>query len=65
MIFDEKSMLQEKSKMGDIVQGGASNSSTDSRSKEFKFSDAPNKHVGSDEDFSDSDGDMQEATQEQ
>jgi len=64
-VFDEESMLQEKSNTNDKMQAGASDSSANSQRKEFEFSDAPNKHVGSDEDFSDSDGDMQEATQEQ
>ena len=64
VVFDEEIMLHEKSKMEDKAQGGTSDSSTDSKSKEFEFSDNPNKHVVSNED-SDLDGDMQETTQEQ
>ena len=63
--FDEESMLQEKLKTEDMAQGGASDSSADSLSKEFEFSDDPNKLVGSNEDSSDSDRDRQKATQEQ
>jgi len=50
-------MLQEKSKTEDKAKGGASDSSADSQSKEFKFSDDLNELVGSNEDFSNSDGD--------
>jgi len=42
------------SKTEDKAQGGASDVSTDSQSKEFEFSDDPNNPVGLDEDFSDS-----------
>ena len=38
MIFDEDSMLQEKSEM-DKAKGGALDSSTDSRAGEVEFSD--------------------------
>jgi len=63
VVFDEKSMLQEKTKMEDKAQGGTSDSSANSQSKEFEFSNDPSKLVGSDENSSDSDGDMHEATQ--
>ena len=65
VIFNEESMLQEKSKTEDKVQGGTSNSSADSQSEEFEFLDDLNKLVGSDENSSDSYGDMQKATQGQ
>ena len=52
------------SKTEDKALDGVSDSSADSQSKKFEFSDDPNKPVGSNEDSSDSDGDMQEATQE-
>jgi len=58
-------MLQEKSKTEDKAQGGSTNNLVDSLSKEFEFLDDPNKPVGSNEDSSNSDGDKQEATQEQ
>ena len=57
MIFDEGSMLQEKSKMEDKAQGEASDSSVNSQSKKFEFLDDPNKSAGSDENSLDSDGD--------
>jgi len=50
--------------MKDKAQGGVLDSSIDSQSKEFEFSDDPNKPIRSDEDSSDSDGHKQEATQE-
>ena len=64
MVFDQESMLQEKSKTEDKAQGGASHNSVDSQSKEFEFSDDSNKPVGLDEKSSNSDKDMHEATQE-
>ena len=36
-IFDEKSMLQERSEMGDKTQGGALDSSINSQAKEVDF----------------------------
>ena len=48
MVFDEESILQEKSKTEDKAQGEASDNSADSQSKKFEFSDDPNKPVGSD-----------------
>jgi len=64
VIFDEELMLQESQRQ-DIAQGRASESLIDFQSKEFEFSDDPNKPVGSDENSSDLDGDIQESTQEQ
>jgi len=40
VVFDEESILLEKS-IEDKVQGGASDSSADFLSKEFEFSDNP------------------------
>ena len=57
MVFDEESIFQEKSKTENKAQGEVLDSSTDSQSKEFDFSDDPNKTFGSDEDSSDSDED--------
>jgi len=42
-----------------------SDNSVDTQEKGVKFSDSPKRPEGSEEDFSDSDGDDQEATQEQ
>ena len=64
VIFDEESMLREKSEMVDKVQGGASDSSADTQEKEVEFSESPKRPEGSEEDSSNSDGDDQEATQE-
>ena len=58
MVFDEDSMLQEKSKMKDKAQGGASNSSTtDTQEKGVEFSNSPKRHEGLEKDSSDSDED--------
>ena len=66
MVFDEESMLQEKSEMEDKAQGGASDSSAaDTQEKKVEFSNIPKRLEGSKEDSSDSDGDEQEVTQEQ
>jgi len=65
VVFDEESMLQERSETEDNAQGGVPDSSTDSHVKEVEFSDGPKKPDGSDEDPSKSDGDEQEATQQQ
>ena len=46
MIFDEESMLQEKSKIKDKAQGGVSNSSTDTQEKRVKFSESPKRLTG-------------------
>ena len=51
-VFDEESMLQEKSNTNDKMQAGASDSSANSQRKEFEFSDDLNKYVGLDEDSS-------------
>jgi len=65
-VFDEDSMLREKSEMEDKAQGGASDSSAaDTQEKRIEFSDSPKRPEGSEDDSSDSDGDKQEATQEQ
>ena len=48
------------------AQGGASDSSkADTQEKGVKFSDSPKRPEGSEDDSSDSDGEKQEATQEQ
>jgi len=66
MIFDEDSMLREKSETEDKAQGGASDSSAaDTQKKGVKFSDSTKRPEGSEEDSPDSDGDKQETTQEQ
>jgi len=62
VVFDEESMLQEKSEMEDKTQGGASNSLVDTQEKEVKFSESPKRPEGSEEDSSDSNRDEQEAT---
>ena len=58
-------MLQEKSEMEDKVQRETSNSSTDTLKNGIEFSKSLKRPEGSEEDFSDSDRDEQEATQEQ
>jgi len=50
--------------MEDRAKGRVSDSSADSQSKEFEFSDDLNKLARSDEDSSDSDRDKKKATQE-
>jgi len=65
VVFDEKSMLQEKSEMVDKAQDGTSDSSTDTPKKDVEFSESLKRPEGSEEDSSDSDGDEQEATQKQ
>ena len=62
MIFDEKSMLQEKSETEDKAQGGASDSSTNTQEKKVEFSDSPKRPEGSEENASYSDEDEHEAT---
>jgi len=64
MIFDENSMLQEKSKMEDKAQGGDS-PAADTQKKRVEFSDSPKRLEVSEEDSSDSDEDKHESTQEQ
>jgi len=65
VVFDENSMLREKSDTEDKAQGGASDSSAvDTQEKGVEFSDSPKKPERSEEDSSGSDGDKQEATQE-
>jgi len=66
VVFDEDSMLREKSEVEDKAQGGASDSSTaDTQEKGVEFSNIPKRPEGSEENSSDSDGDKQKATQEQ
>jgi len=65
VIFDEESMLREKSEMEDKLQGGALDSSADTQEKEVEFSQSPKRPEGSEEDSSDLDEDNLEATQEQ
>jgi len=57
--------LQEKSETEDKLQGGASDSSTDTQEKRVEFSESPKMLEWSKEDSSDLDEDEQEATQEQ
>jgi len=47
VIFDEESMLQEKSEMEDKAQGGASDSSEDTQEKKVEFLESPKKPEGS------------------
>jgi len=49
VVFDEESMLREKSETEDKAQGGASDSSTDTQEKEVEFSDSPKRPEGSEE----------------
>jgi len=65
VVFDEESMLREKSETEDKAQGAASDSSADTQEKEVEFSESPKRSEGSEDDSSDSDGDNQEAIQEQ
>jgi len=65
VVFDEESLLREKSETVDKAQGGASDSSADTQEKKVEFSDSSKRPEGSEEDSSDSDGDEQEVTQEQ
>ena len=58
-------MLQVKSKTEEKAQDETPVNSTDSQREKFKFSDVPIKPVRSDKNSSVSDGDRQEATQEQ
>jgi len=58
-------MLQERSETEDKAQSGAPYCSTDTRVKIVEFSDSPKRHDESDKNSSDSDGDEQNATQEQ
>jgi len=64
VVFDEELMLQERSETEDKAQGRAPNSSVDTHEKRVEFSESPKRPDRSDEDFSDSDGDEQETTQE-
>jgi len=57
VIFDEESMLREKSEMENKAQGGASDSLADTKKKEVEFSKSPKRPEGSEEDSSNSDGD--------
>ena len=66
MVFDEDSILREKSETEDKAQGEASDSSAvDTQKKRVGFSNNPKRPKVSEEDSSDSDGDKKEATQEQ
>ena len=51
MVFNEESMLQEKSEMEDKTQGGAPNSSVDTQKKGVEFSESPKRPDGSNENF--------------
>ena len=62
VIFDEESLLQEKSETEDKAQGGASDSSTDTQEKGVEFAESPKRPEGSEEDSLDSDEDKQKAT---
>ena len=57
--------MREKSETEDKAQGAASDSSANTQKKEVEFSDSSKRPKGSEEDSSDSDGEDQEATQEQ
>ena len=65
MIFDEESILQEKSETKDKAQGEASDNSADTQEKRVEFSESPKRPERSEENSSDSDGDNEDATQEQ
>jgi len=64
VVFDEESMLQDKSDMKDKAQGGALDNSVDTQEKRVEFSENPKRSDGSNKDSSDSNADEQEATQE-
>ena len=49
VLFEEKSVLQEKSKTEDKTQGGASDSSADTQEKKVEFSERPKRSEGSEE----------------
>ena len=57
MVFDEKSMLHEKSKIEYKAQSGAPNSLADTQEKEVELSENPKRPDGSEDNSSDSDGD--------
>jgi len=58
VVFDEDSILREKSETEDKAQGEASDcSTTKTQKKGVKFSDSPKRPKGLEEDSSDSDGD--------
>jgi len=58
VVFDEDSILQEKSETEDKAQGGASNSSApDTQKKGVEFSDSPKRPEGLGKDSSDSNED--------
>jgi len=65
VVFNEESMLQEKSKTEDKAQGGASDSSTNTQEKKVEFLDNPKRPDESEEDSSDSYRNEQKATQKQ
>ena len=50
VVFDEESILREKSETEDKTQGGASDSSTDTQEKEVELSESPKRPEGSEED---------------
>jgi len=64
VVFDEESILQERSETEDKAQGEVSDSSANTQVKRVELSDSPKRLDGSDEDALDSDGDEQEATKE-
>ena len=57
VIFDEESMLREKSETEDKAQGGALDSLTNTHEKQVEFSASPKRSEGSEKDSSDPDGD--------
>ena len=56
VIFDEKSILQEKSETKDKMQDGALDSSAGTQKKEVKFSESLKRPEESEKDSSDLDG---------
>ena len=62
VVFDEESILQERSEMKDKAQCGTLDSSADSQAKKVEFSDGLKKPDASDEDSSYSTGIEQKAT---
>jgi len=57
VIFDKESILQDKSETEDKAQGNAFDNSADNQKKRVEFLESPKRPEGSEEDFSDSDGD--------
>ena len=65
MVFNEESVLQERSETEVETQDGAPDSSIDTQVKRVEFSDSPKRLYGLNENSSDLDEDKQKATQEQ